>query len=254
MPTIVHPSAIIEEGAQLGVDCEIRAGAFIGRHCVLEDRVTVHPYAVLGGEPQDLRFDPRTPSSVRIGAATVIREHVTVNRSTRADSATIVGANCFLMAGAHVAHDCVVGDHVVIANDALLAGHVHIGSYAFLGGGAAFHQNGRVGESAMIAGGARMALDAPPFVMAAERNEIIGLNLVGLRRRGFPRATIVEIKSAFREVYFTAGNIRTIAADAIASGRYASDEAKRFLAFFTEGKRAVARARRDAELEERDAG
>ncbi|MCR6654358.1 MAG: acyl-ACP--UDP-N-acetylglucosamine O-acyltransferase [Opitutus sp.] len=254
MATKIHPAAIVEDGAQLGVDCDIRAGAFIGRHCVLEDGVVVHPYAVLGGDPQDLRFDPRVNSAVRIGARTTVREHVTVHRSTREGAATQVGANCFLMATCHVAHDCVVGDNVVIANAALLAGHVHVGANAFLGGGAVFHQGGRVGESAMVGGCSRIALDVPPFVMAAERNEIIGLNLVGLRRRGFPRTTIVELKDAFREVYFTPGNIRTIAADALGSGRYSSEQARRFLEFFTTGKRGIARPRRDAVLEEADVG
>jgi UDP-N-acetylglucosamine acyltransferase len=253
MATSIHPTALVEPGAQLGADCEIRAGAIVTRHCVLGDRVIVHSYAVVGGEPQDLKFDPATPSGVRIGAGTVLREHVTINRSTRAGAFTEVGAGCFIMAAAHIAHDCAVGDQVVIANVVLLAGHVHIGSGAFLGGGAQFHQFGRVGEAAMIGGGARIALDIPPFAMAAERNEVIGLNLVGLKRRGFSRATIAELKAAFREVYFTAGNIRTIAAEALASGRYTSEEARRFLAFFTTGKRGFARAR-SAGAEDSDAG
>lgn len=253
MATSIHPTSLVEPGAQLGADCEIRAGAIVTRHCVLGDRVIVHPYAVVGGEPQDLKFDAATPTGVRVGAGTVLREHVTINRSTRAGAFTEVGAGCFIMAAAHIAHDCVVGDQVVIANAVLLAGHVHIGSGAFLGGNAVFHQFGRVGEAAMIGGGARMAQDVPPFAMAAERNEVIGLNLVGLKRRGFSRATIAELKAAFREVYFTAGNIRTIAAEALASGRYASEEARRFLAFFTTGRRGFARARSGG-AEDSDAG
>lgn len=246
MPTTIHPSAIVEPGAQLGVDCDIRAGAIVTRHCVIGDRVVVHPYAVIGGEPQDLRFEASTPSGVRIGAGTTLREHVTVNRSTKAGAFTEVGAACFLMAACHVAHDCVIGDEVVIANAVLLAGHVHVGSRAFLGGGAVFHQFNRVGELAMVSGGSRCSEDIPPFVMAAERNDVIGLNLVGLKRRGCSRAAIVELKQAFQAVYQTPGNIRTVAAEALASGHFATDEAKRFLAFFTEGKRRLARARRGA--------
>jgi UDP-N-acetylglucosamine acyltransferase len=244
MATTIHPTAIVEPGAQLGVDCDIRAGAIVTRHCVLGDRVVVHPYAVIGGEPQDLKFDAATPTGVRIGAGTTLREHVTVNRSTKPGGFTDIGANCFLMAACHVAHDGVVGDQVVIANAVLLAGHVHVGAGAFLGGGAVFHQFGRVGELAMVSGGSRISEDIPPFVMAAERNDVIGLNLVGLKRRGFSRAAIVELKQAFQDVYQTHGNIRTVAADALASGRFATEEARRFLAFFTEGKRRLARARR----------
>lgn len=212
----------------------------------------MHPYAVIGGEPQDLKFDAATPSGVRIGAGTTLREHVTVNRSTKAGGFTEVGAGCFLMAACHVAHDCVIGDQVVIANAVLLAGHVHIGGGAFLGGGALFHQFGRVGELAMVSGGARISEDLPPFVMAAERNDVIGLNLVGLKRRGFSRAAIVELKQAFHVVYETAGNIRAVAAEALTSGRFATEEAKRFLSFFTEGKRRLARARRGAGAGDQD--
>ena len=254
MPTTIHPSAIVEPGAQLGVDCDIRAGAIVTRHCVLGDRVVVHPYAVIGGEPQDLKFDAATPTGVRIGAGTTLREHVTVNRSTKAGAFTELGAACFLMAACHVAHDCVIGDDVVIANAVLLAGHVHVGSRAFLGGGAVFHQFNRVGELAMVSGGSRFSEDIPPFVMAAERNDVIGLNLVGLKRRGSSRAAIVELKQAFQVVYQTPGNIRTVAAEALASGRFATDEAQRFLAFFTEGKRRLARARRGAGGDQDDAG
>jgi UDP-N-acetylglucosamine acyltransferase len=147
------------------------------------------------------------------------------------------------MASAHVAHDCVVGDRVIVANSVLLAGHVHVGENAFLGGNAMFHQFCRIGDGAMVSGGARIALDLPPFSLAAERNEVIGLNLIGLKRRGFSRETIAELKRVFHLVYFSAGNIRTIASDALASGTIVSAEARRFLSFFAEGKRGFARAR-----------
>jgi UDP-N-acetylglucosamine acyltransferase len=123
----------------------------------------VHPFAVIGGDPQDLSFDAATASGVRIGARTVIREHVTISRATRAAAATEVGTDCFLMAGCHVAHDCRIGHRVVIANAVLLAGHVQIGDRAFLGGGAVIHQFCRIGEGAMIGGGARISRDIAPF-------------------------------------------------------------------------------------------
>lgn len=223
------------------------AGAIVTRHCVLGDRVVVHPYAVVGGDPQYLKFDRATESRVEIGAGTVVREHATINRSIHAGQATVIGARGFLMANSHVGHDCVVGDDVVLANNAMLAGHVAVGSFTFVGGGAGLHQFIRIGESAMVAGLARVTLDVPPFAMVAERDEIIGLNLVGLKRRGFPRETMRELKDAFRGVYFVPGNIRTVAADLLPAAL--SPEARRFLEFFGAGKRGFARARRDGSAE-----
>src|SRR5690606_28067227 len=128
------------------------------------------------------KFDPGTASGVRIGPGTVIREHVTINRSVYPGKFTIVGANCYFMAASHVAHDCEVGDHVVFANAALIGGHVTVGSHSFLGGGAAVHQFCRIGESVMVAGHASITKDVPHFTMVAERDEVIGFNAVGLKR------------------------------------------------------------------------
>jgi len=220
------------------------AHAVVTRHCVLADRVVVHPFAVIGGDPQYLQFDRSTESGVRIGAGTVLREHVTINRSILPGKATVVGENCFFMAATHAAHDCEVGNHVVLANAALLAGHVSVGDHTFLGGGAAVHQFCRIGEGVMVAGHASITRDVPHFTMVADRDDVIGFNVVGLKRRGFPRAAVVELKAAYQEVYFTPGNIREVAGSALASGRYAGVEARRFLEFFAGGKRSFARARR----------
>lgn len=246
----IHPTAIVDDGVEIGRDCTIHAYAIIRRGTVLGERVTVHSFAVVGGDPQDLRFDPATPSGVRIGNGTTIREHVTVNRSTKAGAATVVGENCFLMAACHVAHDGVIGNNVVVANAVLLAGHVHVGDNCFLGGAAGFHQFVRIGEGAIVSGGARIAQDLPPYTMAAERNEVIGFNLIGLKRRGVPREAIRELKEAFRVVYFTPGNIREVATQALAGDTYRSDEARRFLEFFVSGKRGFARARREGSAED----
>jgi UDP-N-acetylglucosamine acyltransferase len=220
------------------------AYAVITRHAVLGDRVVVHPFAVVGGDPQYIKFDRAVQSGVRVGAGTVIREHVTLNRSIYEGKATSIGENCFLMASSHVAHDCQVGNHVVLANAALLAGHVAVGDHTFLGGGAAIHQFCRIGESAMIAGHASITRDVPHFTMAAERDEVIGFNVVGLKRRGFSRVAIAELKAAFHDVYFTPGNIREVAAQRLAAGAFETAEARRFLEFFAGGKRSFARARR----------
>jgi UDP-N-acetylglucosamine acyltransferase len=180
---------------------------------------------------------------VHIGAGTVLRENVTVNRSMTAGGRTVVGAQCFLMAGAHVAHDCVIGDKVVFANNVLPAGFVSVGSFTFVGGGAALHQFTRVGESAMIGGLARISLDIPPFVITAERDEIVGLNLDGLKRRGFSPEVVAELKECFREVYFDGGNVRHRAQEMLVRG-VQSAEVRCFLEFFAGGRRGIARARR----------
>ena len=247
-PFMIHPSAYIEPGAQLGVDCEIMAGAVITRHAILGDRVVVHPGAVLGGDPQFLKFDRATPSFVRVGEGTVIREHVTLNRSIYEGKATAVGARCFLMAGSHAGHDCELADDVVLANNAMLAGHVSVGAWTFVGGGAGIHQFCRIGELCMVAGLARITQDVAPCTMIAERDEVIGLNLVGIKRRNWPRETLRELKTAFQFVYFTPGNLRNHAASALASGAYTSPQARAFLDFFSGGKRGFARARRETAI------
>jgi len=241
---MIHPTAIVEPGATLGADCEIMAYAVITRHVVLGDRVVVHPFAVVGGDPQYLKFDRASETGVRVGAGTVIREHVTINRSILPGQATVIGAGCFLMAASHIAHDCEVADNVVLANAALLAGHVAVGANTFLGGGAAIHQFCRIGESVMVAGHASITRDVPHFTMVAERDDVIGFNVVGLKRRGFSRVAIAELKAAFQDVYFTPGNIRDVAAQRLAAGTFETAEAKRFLEFFAGGKRSFARARR----------
>jgi UDP-N-acetylglucosamine acyltransferase len=245
---MIHPSAIIEPGARLGAGCEIMAGAVITRHCVLGDRVVVHPYAVVGGDPQDLKFDRATESAVVIGAGTVVREHATLHRATRPGGATTIGEGCLLMAGSHVGHDGTLGRHVILANGVLLAGHCVVGDHAFLSGHVGVHQFVRVGEGAMVGGGARISCDLPPFALAAERNQLVGLNLVGLRRRGATREAVAELKDLFRAVCCAPGNPRALAAARLADAR--SPEGKRFLEFFASGTRGFARARRGSGGEE----
>lgn len=229
------------------MDCEIQAYAIITRHVQLGDRVVVYPHACIGGDPQYLKFDRTEYTGVRVGDDTVVREGVTINRSCHAGQATTVGKNCFIMAAAHVAHDCAVGDHVILANNVLLAGHVAVGDFTFFGGGAGVHQFVRVGPGAMISGLSRIARDVAPYLLVAEREEVSGLNLVGLKRRGVPREGIHELKDAFRQVFSSRGNIREMAAEALASGRFVSLEARIFLEFFTAGQRGFARPNKKSE-------
>ena len=232
----IHASAIIEEGAKLGAGCVIHAHAIIKRGTVLGDGVAVHPFAVIGGDPNFLKFDPATVSGVRVGAHSVIREHVTINRSIYPGKDTVVGARCYLMANAHVGHDCTVGDDVVLATNIMLGGHVDVGSFTFFGGGAGAHQFCRIGEGVMIAGLARITQDLAPFLLVAERNEVSGLNLVGLKRRGVCREAIAELKDCYTAV-FAGGDPRKRAAARTAQ----TAEARRFLEFFAGGKRGFAR-------------
>jgi UDP-N-acetylglucosamine acyltransferase len=234
----IHPTAIIEEGVTLGAGCVVQAHAIIRRHTVLAEGVVVHPFAVIGGDPQYLKFDPATVSGVRIGAGTVIREHVTLNRSIHPGQDTVIGARCFLMANVHAGHDCIVADDVVLANNVMLAGHVEVGGFTFIGGGAGIHQFVRIGEGAMVAGLARITKDVAPFLMVAERDEVPGFNVVGLKRRGFSRDAIRELKESFRAV-FSGGDPRKAAAPLAAVVK--SAEARRFLEFFAAGKRGFAR-------------
>ena len=152
------------------------------------DCVEVHSFAVIGGEPQSIGFDITTESGVTIGNGVILREGVTVHRPETEGAQTVIGDGCFLMANAHVAHDCKLGEGVIVANNVMLAGHITVGDKAFIGGGAGIHQNCRLGAYSMIAGNASITADVPPYVMAAERSEAHGLNLVGLRRVVLSRA------------------------------------------------------------------
>jgi UDP-N-acetylglucosamine acyltransferase len=234
---IIGPFAIIEAHVSIGNDCEIAAHAVIKKGSKLGDKVKVDHFAVIGGDPQDLHFKTSISSNVSIGDATVIREHVTIHRATTEGGATLIGKNNFIMAGAHVAHDCVTGDHIILANGCMLGGHVHVGDNAFISGGVAVHQFCRVGNGSITSGNAVITEDVPPHGLAHSRNQISGLNLVGMRRRGLSNEVIAEIKRAYHWVYTPQGNCISLAESALKSDNYATSEAKEFLSFFLGGKR-----------------
>lgn len=243
----IGPYSIIEEGVILSAGCRIGPHVVIRQGSTLGEGVIVHSGAVIGGEPQDLSFEPTIPSGVTIGARTVIREGVTVSRSTRKLEQTVIGPHCYLMASSHVAHDCVLAERVILANAVMLAGYVQVGRHSFLGGGAGVHQFCRIGESVMLGGNASITLDLPPFTMVAERNRLAGLNLIGLKRRGFSSEVIADLKRCFRAVYSDASNPRKAAVAALEQNVAATDEGDFFLGFFTEGKRGFARPERGEE-------
>lgn len=192
--------AIVERGTHIGPECRLWPHAFVAEGTTLGRGVQVHPFAVVGHWPQDLKWDGR-PSYTRIGDGAVIREHASVHRGTMPDSTTVVGAECYIMAGGHVGHNCAVGERVIIANTALLAGHVHVGDRAFISGGVAVHQFTRVGELAILSGRAKAVTnDAPPFMMIGPAGPT-GLNLVGLRRAGLSAEELRELRVCYRVLY-----------------------------------------------------
>jgi UDP-N-acetylglucosamine acyltransferase len=252
---MIHPSALVEPGARVAEGCRIgpfavvEAGAALGPGCVLGAHavvrgcarlaagVRVDSFAVVGGEPQDLGFDASTESWVDIGEGAVLREQVTVHRATVAGNATKVGPRCLLMAGAHVAHDCEVGAGAILANGCMLGGHVEVGERAFVSGGVAVHQFCRVGAGALVSGNAVVTEDIAPELLAHGRDQVAGLNLVGLRRRGASPRAIAELKRAYREVFAPGASCAARAESALATGGYGTSEAAAFLRFFLGGRR-----------------
>jgi len=195
---VIGPLAVVEERTAIGDGCEIRAHAVIKRFTTLGAGNRVHEGAVLGGEPQDVSFREQE-TGLAIGDRNLIREGVTIHRSTKAGGATVVGSDCFLMALVHVAHDNRIGDRAILANNVMLAGHVEIGERAFLGGGAGVHQFCRIGRLAMVGGNAKVVQDCLPFVISdGHPARARGLNLVGLRRAGFTASQLRTLHEAYR--------------------------------------------------------
>jgi UDP-N-acetylglucosamine acyltransferase len=221
----IHPTAIVADGARLGANVKIGPYAIVGGEVVLGDGVVldahvvvsgrteigdgthVHPFAVVGGEPQDVSYKGE-PTSVVIGRNCLIREHATVHRGTaKGRGVTRVGDNVFMMLGAHVGHDCIVGDNALLINNATLGGHVEIGEYAILGGLSAVQQRCRVGAYAFIGGVSGVTTDVIPFAIAlGERAQLAGLNVVGLKRRGFDRKTMHALRAAYQSIFFGRGS------------------------------------------------
>jgi UDP-N-acetylglucosamine acyltransferase len=253
----VGPYAVIEAGAQIGDRCVIEAHAFIGRSVRMGAGNTIGVGAALGGNPQDLRFDPTTESYVRLGEGNQIREHCTLHRGSKPGGETVVGDGNLLMVGSHLGHDVKIGNKVVFANGVMLGGHVVVGDGVFLGGGTGVHQFVRIGKMAISQGNSSISKDLPPFLMGAELNTVVGLNVVGLKRSGFSLAERNEIKEAFSWVYRKGYNFGQ--AIALARSRTWGAEAETFWSFLEgAGKRGICgwrgRHARRAERREADSG
>jgi UDP-N-acetylglucosamine acyltransferase len=260
----IHPTAIVDAGAQIGAEVEIGpysiigGGAVIGEKCVIQSHVVIEGSvkmgagnfighgAVLGAAPQDLGFKPEIKSGVEIGRDNVIREHCTIHRGAAEGSSTIVGDGNFLMVGAHLGHDCRIGNGVVIVNNSLLAGHVRIDDRAFIGGGSRFHQGIRIGRSVMAEG--RFTKNLPPFVIAA-KNQVFGINILGLRRAGLSPAERDEIKRAFKLLYKSGLNTKQ-ALEKAAESEFGGI-GREFFSFVAEaGKRGIVSYSADPEGED----
>lgn len=221
---VIHPSAVIAPGARIGAgarigpwchvgpDAEIGEGAQLVSHVVVDGHTTIGPDVVLfpfctvGLPPQDLKYKGE-PTRTVIGARTQIREHCTIHRGTvTGRGITTVGEDCLLMAVVHVAHDCTLGNGVIIANNAVMGGHVSIGDNAVVGGAAAIHQFVRIGRAAMIGGVSGVEADVIPFgSVIGNRARLAGLNVIGLKRRGFDKPQIRVLRAAFRQLFRSSG-------------------------------------------------
>lgn len=229
----IHPTAIVEDGATVDPSVEIGAYAQVGPHVTLGAGVRlhahavvaghttvganteVHPFAVLGAPPQHNGYAGE-PTTLLIGENNQIREHVTMHPGTvQGRGETRVGDNGLFMVGAHVAHDCIVHDHVIMANNATLGGHIEIGSFVFLGGLCALHQFCRVGAYAFLGGGGILTTDVIPFGSAfGNHAKLEGLNIVGMKRRGMSRETIHSLRSAYRLLFAEEGTLKERLEDA----------------------------------------
>jgi len=197
----IHKNVEIGEGTWIGSNVTIMEGARIGKNC------RIFPGAVISAIPQDKKFNGED-TIAKIGDNVTIREFVTVNRGTKASFETVIGDNTLLMASAHIAHDCVIGKNCIIANAALLAGHINIDDFAIVGGMTAIHQFCNIGAHVMISGGTLIRKDVPPYTKAArEPLSFVGINSIGLRRRGFSSEKIKEIQDIYRIIYQKSYNV-----------------------------------------------
>lgn len=249
----VHPTAIIEEGAEFGRNvaigpyCHVGAGVRLGDDCVLHSHVVlsgdteigdgavIYPFAALGGPPQHIAYRGEETKLV-VGAGNVIREHVTMNCGTvEGGGITRVGANGLFMTGSHVAHDCQVGDGAIFANGACIGGHVVLGDHVFMGGLSAVHQRSRIGSFAFVGGCAAVTSDIIPYASVMGNHAYLnGLNVIGMKRRGMSRETIHLLRNAYKALFLGEGSFK----ERVARAREAyghCEEVMRIIAFIEEG-------------------
>ena len=258
MPSVIHPSAVVEPGAQLGADVEIGPLCYVGPGVRVGDRTRLHhhasvegntwlgegcevfPYACIGGKTQDLKFKGGNPG-VRIGARNVFREYCTVHAATAAEGFTLVGDDNTFLAHVHIAHDCIVGNRVIASNGVGLAGHVTVEDDVVFGANSGVHQFCRIGSYSMISGYAKVVQDVVPFFIADGQPAVIrAINKIGLERKGFDAAQVERVKLVYRTL-FRDGLNRSQALERLAAHEQAaSPEFARVLAFAAGSQRGLA--------------
>lgn len=255
----IHPTAIVEDGAVLGEDVSvgpyahvgafakigdgttIGQGAIIDGHTTIGSKCQIFPYALIGMKTQDLKYQEGSVSFVEIGDRTVIREFVTVHLGTKDGEKTIIGDDCLFMAYCHAAHGVILGNHVICSNSVQLAGDVHLQDYAIVGGCCAAHQFVTVGCHSMTGGMVKIRQDTPPYMLVDEEagnQKVIGVNIVGLTRRGFKKEVIQALKEAHRFIYRSGLN-RTQALDRVDHDIEQFDEIKLLVDFYRHSTRGV---------------
>ena len=252
--SLVSPHAELEQDVVVGPFCVVEPGVVIGRGCRLASHVvvkegtllgannTICEGAVLGGVPQHVSV-PASLGKLIIGANNTIREHCTLHRSLSAGETTTIGSDNLIMIGTHIAHDCRLGDHVVLTNGVMLAGHVTVGDRAFISGGVGVHQFARIGGLAMVGGHARVVHDVPPYMtMDGGTSLIVGLNVVGLRRAGYSREDIHQLKVAYRIIYRQGLTWREVVP--ALHEQFSGGPAAEFQRFFSGGSRGFTQERR----------
>lgn len=259
MKAIIHPTAVVEPGAELdtavevGPYCIVRKGVRIGKgtrllsHIVVEgttvigEDCVIHPFATIGLPPQDIKYKGEDTKLV-LGDKNVIREYVSIHRgSVGGDGSTVIGSGNFIMAYVHVAHDCKIGSHIIMANSVMLGGHVTVGDHVVIGGIAGIHQYTRVGKYVMVGGLSRITQDVPPFmIVSGVEPKLFGPNSIGLKRHGFTDAEINDLKKAYK-IFFRQKNTVSEAVKKIQAEMEISDNISQLITFIEKTKRGVSR-------------
>lgn len=238
----IGPFCVIEGDAQIGDDCRLLSHAVVKAGTTLGPGNVVHERVVLGGDPQHLLARPPF-GRVVIGAGNVFRECVTVHKAMKADQTTVIGDGNFLMINVHIAHDCVIGNHNIIANNTMFGGHITLGHHAYVSAAVAIHQFCRIGDYAMVGGQAHVNKDVPPYVtLDGLTSRVVGLNVIGMKRKGFTSHELAELKAAYRVIYRS--GLRWSEVLAVLSAQFSTGRAAAFAQFFSGGQRGFMPERR----------
>jgi UDP-N-acetylglucosamine acyltransferase len=235
---IIGDYTVIKDDVEIGDNVEIASNVIIDNGARISSNVKIHHGAVISTIPQDLKFKGEI-TTLEIGEGTIVREYATLNRGTVSSNETIIGKNCLLMAYSHVAHDCVLGDYVILANSVNLGGHVTLGDWAIIGGITGIHQYVKVGKHAIISTHSKVVKDVPPYITAGNLPlKYEGLNLIGLRRRGFANNQINKIDYAYNKIYKSGLNV-SAAIKELKKEKNITDEIKEIIAFIETSERGI---------------